>query len=103
MRIFLSKESSGPLNDAKGAINYGFERVVLRILPSDARRDVPQPPVVPREKVTAAQTDMDVDESPSDDSAFNLERLFEEVDVDSLASAELALLEKSLKIGNGTD
>lgn len=67
-------------------------------------------PIATGAKVADPQTGMDMDSSPSDaasvggrsstdDSASNLE----EVVVDSLASAELALLEKSLKNGDPSD
>nr|XP_036213645.1 uncharacterized protein LOC118679688 [Bactrocera oleae]XP_036213646.1 uncharacterized protein LOC118679688 [Bactrocera oleae]XP_036213647.1 uncharacterized protein LOC118679688 [Bactrocera oleae] len=40
--ILINKESLDPLNHAKGVINYGFEKVVLQILPKDVRDDDPQ-------------------------------------------------------------
>ncbi|XP_050338279.1 uncharacterized protein LOC126764663 [Bactrocera neohumeralis] len=40
--IMLNTESIGPLSKTKGAISYGFEMVVLKVLPSDARADGPQ-------------------------------------------------------------
>ncbi|XP_050338287.1 uncharacterized protein LOC126764676 [Bactrocera neohumeralis] len=36
--IMLNAESIGPLSKTKGAISYGFEMVVLKVLPTDARK-----------------------------------------------------------------
>ncbi|XP_050332281.1 uncharacterized protein LOC126760579 [Bactrocera neohumeralis] len=40
--LLLNKESLGALNHAKGVVSYGFEKVVLEILPWDDREDDPQ-------------------------------------------------------------
>ncbi len=42
--ILLKKQSLAPLNIAKWDISYGFERMVLRILPTESRVDGPLPP-----------------------------------------------------------
>ncbi|XP_054085766.1 uncharacterized protein LOC128921643 [Zeugodacus cucurbitae] len=100
--ILLNKESVGPLSDVKGVISYGFEKVVLRVLPTDAKADVPLPPGAGEEGIDA-QTGMDVDSSHSDTasigdgSVFNLGKLFKEDRAECMESAELALLEKSLE------
>ncbi|XP_039960289.1 uncharacterized protein LOC120774631 [Bactrocera tryoni] len=122
--IMLNTESIGPLSKTKGAISYGFEMVVLKVLPSDARADGLQAvvPAVEVSKGTDGQTTVEigategadgqmtveVDPDLSDvasvgggsstgDSVFSLERLFKEVRVDHDLGAEIALLEESLK------
>ncbi|XP_050337984.1 uncharacterized protein LOC126764226 [Bactrocera neohumeralis] len=119
--IILNTESIGPLSKTKGAISYGFEMIVLKVLPSDARADGPQA-AVDIAKVTDGQTTVEIDatEGADDqitvevdpnlsdvasvgggasigDSVFSLEQLFEEVRVDHDLGAEIALLEESLK------
>lgn len=39
--ILRNKESINPLTDAKGDINYEFERGVRMIFPTDSKADVP--------------------------------------------------------------
>ncbi|XP_049308911.1 uncharacterized protein LOC125777701 [Bactrocera dorsalis] len=108
--IMLNAESIGPLSRTKGAISYGFEMVVLKVLPTDARADGAQAADAGEkgEGVSDGQTTTESDPSLSDvestgggssigDSVFSLEQLFEEVRVDHDLSAELALLEDSLK------
>ncbi|XP_049316539.1 uncharacterized protein LOC125779308 [Bactrocera dorsalis] len=123
--IMLNTESIGPLSKTKGAISYGFEMVVLKVLPSDARADGPQAAVAAVDVTggTDGQATVEIDASEgadgqmavevvdpdlSDvasvgggssigDSVFSLEQLFEEVRVDHDLSAEIAPLEESLK------
>ncbi|XP_049308579.1 uncharacterized protein LOC125777517 [Bactrocera dorsalis] len=122
--IMLNTESIGPLSKTKGAISYGFEMVVLKVLPSDARADGPQAPVAAGDLTKGTdgqttveidategadgQTTVEVDPNLSDvasvgggssigDSVFSLEQMFEEVRVDHDLGAEIALLEESLK------
>ncbi|XP_036228689.2 uncharacterized protein [Bactrocera oleae] len=108
--ILLNKESLAPLSSAKGAISYGFERVVLRILPNEARADGPSPPAEVKESGRATHSKMDIDpilsdtvntgggSSVDDGSVFSLDRLFEAAGVDSTdEGAKLALLERSLE------
>nr|XP_036231791.1 uncharacterized protein LOC118683405 [Bactrocera oleae] len=108
--ILLNKESIAPLSSAKGAISYGFESVVLRILPNEARADGPSPPAEVEESGRATHSNKDTDpilsdtvstgggSSVDDGSVFSLDRLFEAAGVDSTdEGAELALLEKSLE------
>ncbi|XP_049316892.1 uncharacterized protein LOC125779656 [Bactrocera dorsalis] len=108
--IMLNAESIGPLSRTKGAISYGFEMVVLKVLPTDARADGAQAADAGEkgEGVSDGQATTESDPSLSDvastgggssigDSVFSLEQLFEEVRVDHDLSAELALLEDSLK------
>nr|XP_036234064.1 uncharacterized protein LOC118683792 [Bactrocera oleae] len=108
--ILLNKESLYPLSIAKGAISYGFERVVLKILPIKGRADGPLPPAEVEESGRATHSKMDIDpilsdtvstdgESSCDNgSVFSLERLFEDAGVDSTDDgAALALLERSLE------
>ncbi|XP_039970151.1 uncharacterized protein LOC120782060 [Bactrocera tryoni] len=105
--IILNTESIGPLSKTKGAISYGFEMIVLKVLPSDARADGPQA-AVDIAKGADDQITVEVDPNLSDvasvgggasigDSVFSLEQLFEEVRVDHDLGAEIALLEESLK------
>ncbi|XP_050338293.1 uncharacterized protein LOC126764685 [Bactrocera neohumeralis] len=108
--IMLNAESIGPLSKTKGAISYGFEMVVLKVLPTDARADGTQAAGAgeKEEGVSDGQMTLENDPNLSDvassgggssmgDSVFSLEQLFEEVRVDQDFSAELALLEESLK------
>ncbi|XP_049310043.1 uncharacterized protein LOC125778003 [Bactrocera dorsalis] len=108
--IMLNAESIGPLSRTKGAISYGFEMVVLKVLPTDARADGAQTADAGEkgEGVSDGHATTENDPSLSDvastgggssigDSVFSLEQLFEEVRVDQDLSAELALLEDSLK------
>nr|XP_036218815.1 uncharacterized protein LOC118680909 [Bactrocera oleae] len=108
--ILLNKEALAPLSITKGDISYGFERVVLRILPTEARADGPLPPAEVEKSGRATHSKIDIDpilsdtvstegESSGDDgSVFSLERLFEDAKVDSMNDgAELALLERSLE------
>ncbi|XP_039969948.1 uncharacterized protein LOC120781790 [Bactrocera tryoni] len=108
--IMLNAESIGPLSKTKGAISYGFEMVVLKVLSTDSRADGTQAADAggKTEGVTDDQTKMENDPNLSDvassgggssigDSVFSLEQLFEEVRVDHDLSAELALIEESLK------
>ncbi|XP_050340796.1 uncharacterized protein LOC126767275 [Bactrocera neohumeralis] len=106
--IMLNTESIRPLSKTKGAISYGFEMVVLKVLPSDARADgLPSCGACGGEGADGQMT-VEVDPDLSDvasvgggssigDSVFSLERLFEEVRVDHDLGAEIALLEESLK------
>ncbi|XP_050324420.1 uncharacterized protein LOC126755717 [Bactrocera neohumeralis] len=108
--IMLNAESIGPLSKTKGAISYGFEMVVLKVLPTDARADGTQAAGAgeKEEGVSDGQMTLENDPNLSDvassgggssmgDSVFSLEQLFEEVRVDQDFSAELALLQESLK------
>ncbi|XP_050340238.1 uncharacterized protein LOC126766516, partial [Bactrocera neohumeralis] len=108
--IMLNAESIGPLSKTKGAISYGFEMVVLKVLPTDARADGTQAAGAgeKEEGISDGQMTLENDPNLSDvassgggssmgDSVFSLEQLFEEVRVDQDFSAELALLEESLK------
>nr|AMS38349.1 hypothetical protein [Bactrocera tryoni] len=107
--IMLNAESIGPLSKTKGAISYGFEMVVLKVLPSDARADGTQAAdAVDVTEGADGQTTVEIDPNLSDvasvgggssigDSVFSLEQLFEEVRVDHDLGAEIALLEESLK------
>ncbi|XP_039968395.1 uncharacterized protein LOC120780191 [Bactrocera tryoni] len=105
--IMLNTESIGPLSNTKEAISYGFDMVVLKVLPSDARADGPQAAVSAVDGADGQMT-VEVDPDLSDvasvgggsaigDSVFSLEQLFEEVRVDHDLGAEIALLEESLK------
>ncbi|XP_050338268.1 uncharacterized protein LOC126764650 [Bactrocera neohumeralis] len=105
--IMLNTESIGPLSNTKEAISYGFEMVVLKVLPSDARADGPQAAVAAVDGADGQMT-VEVDPNLSDvasvgggssigDSVFSLEQLFEEGRVDHDLGAEIALLEESLK------
>ncbi|XP_069964810.1 uncharacterized protein [Bactrocera oleae] len=108
--ILLNKESLAPLSVTKGATSYGFERVVLKTLPTEARADGPLPPAGVEESGKVPLSKMDVDPVLSDavstgggsssdgGSVFSLEHLFEEAGVDDMDDdAELALLERSLE------
>lgn len=59
--IIPYKESLAPLSNAKAAISYGFEIVVLRILPIEARADDPLPPAGAEQKGKEINSKMDVD------------------------------------------
>ncbi|XP_049317138.1 uncharacterized protein LOC125779949 [Bactrocera dorsalis] len=108
--IMLNEESFGPLSKTKGAISYGFEMVVLKVLPTNTRADGNQAADAGEraDGVSDGQATMENDPSLSDvassgggssigDSVFSLEQLFEEVRVDHDMSAELALLEEGLR------
>ncbi|XP_054087157.1 uncharacterized protein LOC128921998 [Zeugodacus cucurbitae] len=103
--ILLNAESIGPLNELKGAISYGFEKVTLRVLSTEAKTDCLQPATLQTE--ADGQMTMEVDQVPSDaasigggssidESAFGLDKLFVEEQEEGNPSAELALLEESL-------
>ena len=54
-RVWLPAEPSTP------TVSYGFERVVLRILPTEARADGPLPPAEVEESGRATYSKMDID------------------------------------------
>ncbi|XP_054745895.1 uncharacterized protein LOC129250285 [Anastrepha obliqua] len=67
--ILLNAESLSPLAEAKGVINYGFEKVVLKVYQTDARGDAPAHPdvlgdVMPT--VEEAPVDMEVESAMSE-------------------------------------
>ncbi|XP_039968925.1 uncharacterized protein LOC120780733 [Bactrocera tryoni] len=108
--VMLNEEPIGPLSKTKGAISYGFEMVVLNVLPTDTGADGTQAADAEEKAdgVSDGQATIENDPNLSDvassgggssigDSVFSLEKLFEEVRVDHDISAELALLEESLK------
>nr|XP_036213553.1 uncharacterized protein LOC118679923 [Bactrocera oleae] len=108
--ILLNKGSLAPLSVTKGVISYGFERVVLKTLPTETRADGPLPPAGAEKSGKFPLSKMDVDpvlsdavstgggSSGDDGSVFSLEHLFEEAGVDDMDDvAELALLERSLE------
>lgn len=57
----LNRESLAPLSLAKGAIRYDFERVVLRMLPTEARADDPLPLAGAEEKGKRIHSKMDIE------------------------------------------
>lgn len=80
--------------------------MVLRILPTEARLDDPQPPATAEKKGTEIHSKMDFDpilsdavstgcgSSVDDGSVFSRERLFQEAGVGYDGGAEFALLEE---------
>ncbi|XP_049316978.1 uncharacterized protein LOC125779749 [Bactrocera dorsalis] len=95
--IMLNEESIGPLSKTKGAISYGFEMVVLKVLPTNTRADGTQAADAGEraDGVSDGRTTMENDPNLSDvassgggssigDSVFSLEQLS-------------ALLEESLR------
>ncbi|XP_053964336.1 uncharacterized protein LOC128867256 [Anastrepha ludens] len=67
--VLLNAESLSPLAEAKGVINYGFEKVVLKVYQTDARGDAPAHPEVlgeARPTVEEAPVDMEVDSVTSE-------------------------------------
>ncbi|XP_054729581.1 uncharacterized protein LOC129238546, partial [Anastrepha obliqua] len=77
--ILLNAESLSPLAEAKGIINYGFEKVVLKVYHTDARGDAPAHPEVlgeARPTVEEAPVDMEVDSVTSEgDNAYDVRSL----------------------------
>lgn len=84
--ILLNKESLSPCTVLKVAVSYGFERVVLIILQTEARAAHPLPTMGSEKK--GEETKLEIDSSLSDavstgggssvdGSIFSLEHLFE--------------------------
>lgn len=106
--ILLNKESLGPLRHTKGAISYGFESVVLNVLPMEHTAEDPQSPEVQEDKGEETQMGMNSDPvlsdtvsigdgSSIDGSDFSPKRMYDEDRVGFDFSAELALLESTLQ------
>ncbi|XP_036332250.1 uncharacterized protein LOC118743593 [Rhagoletis pomonella] len=114
--ILLNAESLGPLDESGGVITYGFERVVLRVYQSDARRDGSQPPEAPmigQPEAEETPMSMEVESATSEaesagdalsteGSVISIGRFYDRVEEERLLAsvnedAELAWLEETLE------